>query len=213
MRARPLILGIAGGSGAGKTTVVNSIVAGLNSTEVAVIQHDSYYRDRGHIPEDERLGVNFDRPEALETELLVKHLSALIEGSSIAVPIYDFTTHTRTPETVHVEPTQLIIVEGILILADPALRQLLDIKVFVEADPDVRLVRRMERDMSERGRSFESVVQQYLHSVRPMHIEFVEPTKRYADLIIPEGGFNEVAVGLLTAKLDSVLYRNAPGPD
>jgi uridine kinase len=191
MRARPLILGIAGGSGAGKTTVVNSIVAGLNSTEVAVIQHDSYYRDRGHIPEDERLGVNFDRPEALETELLVKHLSALIEGSSIAVPIYDFTTHTRTPETVHVEPTQLIIVEGILILADPALRQLLDIKVF----------------------SFEAVGQQYLHSVRPMHIEFVEPTKRYADLIIPEGGFNEVAVGLLTAKLDSVLYRNAPGPD
>jgi len=184
---RPVVVGVAGGSGSGKTTVVRSILHQLRPDRVSVIHHDSYYWDYSHLPPDTRARINFDHPDALETSLLVAHLQELLEGRSVEVPVYDFTTHTRTDETVHVRPTEAIIVDGILVLAVPELRRLMDIKIFVDTDADVRFIRRLERDLDERGRSVKSVIEQYQTTVRPMHLEFVEPSKRHADILVPEG--------------------------
>ena len=203
--SRPVLLGVAGGSGSGKTTVVRAIVEALAPEEVSVVHHDSYYRDLEDFAEDERARVNFDHPDALETGLLVRHLRELLEGRSVRVPVYDFTTHSRTGETRIVEPTDVIIVDGILVLAEPELRRLLDIRVFVDTAPDIRFIRRMERDIRERGRSLESVVEQYTGTVRPMHLEFVDPSKRHADVIVPRGGHNQVAVDMLVTKVRAVL--------
>ncbi len=206
---KPTIIGVAGGSGSGKTTVVDAIVESLGTDQVTVIQHDSYYFDRSDIPPAERADINYDHPDALETALLVDHLADLLAGQTVAVPQYDFTSHTRESTTAIVWPRRAVIVEGILILADKALRQLMDIKVFVDADPDLRIIRRLERDVSQRGRSLDSVVRQYLKTVRPMHLEFVEPSKRYADIIIPEGGHNDVAVDMLITKIKSLVSADA----
>lgn len=206
---RPIILGVAGGSGSGKTTVVNSIVQNLGSDQVSVIHHDSYYRDTGHLTLAERRDINYDHPDSLETELLVEHLRELREGRPAAIPVYDFAEHIRQPQRQHVLPRKVIIVDGLLILWDAQLRTLMDIKVFVDTDADIRFIRRLERDIRERGRSAESVIVQYLRTVRPMHLEFVEPSKRYADLILPKGGHNLVAVDMLVTKVRSVLAGDA----
>ena len=200
-----IVIGVAGGSGSGKTTVVREIVRHLGPDQVAVIHHDSYYRDTGHLPLQERMGINYDHPDALETELLVQHVRALQAGETVDVPVYDFTMHTRAAEVQRTPPRKAIIVDGLLILFDRELRELMDVKVFVDTDADLRFIRRLSRDLKERGRSVDSVVEQYTSTVRPMHLEFVEPSKRYADLIIPEGGFNHVAVDMLITKIRAVL--------
>jgi len=197
---KPVIIGVAGGTGSGKTTVVREIVRQLGP-DVAVIQHDSYYRDRSGIPPEERRRINYDHPDALETALLAEHLRALQNGQPIGVPVYDFPTHTRTAKVLSVAPKRAIIVEGILVLADPDLRSRMDIRVFVDTDPDLRMIRRLERDVRERGRTLESVIAQYLETVRPMHMEFVEPSKRHAHVIVPEGGENDVAVDMLVSRI------------
>ncbi|TVP47449.1 MAG: uridine kinase [Gemmatimonadales bacterium] len=202
---RPVIVGVAGGSGSGKTTVVREILHRLRPDRVGVVHHDAYYRDFAHLPPDTRATINFDHPESLETELLESHLQALLRGESIEAPVYDFTTHTRSAETIRVGPTDVIIVDGILVLAEARLRQLMDIRIFVDTDADLRFVRRLSRDMGERGRTLDSVIRQYLESVRPMHLDFVEPSKRWADVIIPEGGENRVAIDMVVTKLASVL--------
>jgi uridine kinase len=196
-----LLLGVAGGSGSGKTTVVEEILQSLHPSPVSVIHHDAYYRDLAHRPFEERVAVNFDHPDALETELLVEHLTLLRNGQGVDVPVYDFSTHTRTSRNRRVEATGVIIVDGILVLADERLRDLLDVKVFVDTDPDIRFIRRLRRDMKERGRSLESVVEQYEKTVRPMHQAFVEGSRLHADIIIPEGGRNRVAIDLLVSRL------------
>jgi len=198
---RPVIIGVAGGSGSGKTTVVREIVSRLGPDDVALIQHDSYYRDRSELSPTERAQVNYDHPDALETSLLVEHVRSLRDGHSVDVPVYDFSTHTRTAEVVPLAPRKVVIVEGILVLADPDLRAQMAMRVFVDTDPDIRMIRRLRRDMKERGRTLESVVTQYLESVRPMHLEFVEPSKRHAHIIIPEGGENFVAIEMLVARI------------
>lgn len=196
-----ILLGVAGGSGSGKTTVVEEILRGLHPQPVSVIHHDAYYKDLAHLPFKERVEVNFDHPDALETTLLVEHLLELRNGNAVEVPVYDFATHTRTSRVQPVEPTGIIIVDGILVLAEPRLRDLLDIKVFVDTDADIRFIRRLRRDMRERGRSLESVVEQYMGTVRPMHLAFVEGSRAQADIIIPEGGKNRVAIDLLVSRL------------
>lgn len=205
---KSVIIGVAGGSGSGKTTVVRGIVEEMGPDDVTVIQHDSYYCDRSDISPTERAGLNYDHPDALETSLLVEHVRQLLTGSPVQVPVYDFSTHTRTSETISVTPRRVVILEGILVLADPDLRSLMDIKVFVDTDSDIRMIRRLERDVRERGRSMESVIRQYLETVRPMHLEFVEPSKRYAHLIIPEGGQNTVAVDMLITKIRSIVHSH-----
>ncbi len=200
-----IIIGVAGGTGSGKTTVSSAILDRVGRDEIAYIQHDSYYRDRSFLPPEERANANFDHPDALESELLAQHLGALKAGQAVDVPLYDFTTHTRKHETVRVEPRKVILVEGILIFAEKALRELMDIKVFVDTDADVRFIRRLQRDISERGRTVESVIRQYTETVRPMHLEFVEPSKRYADIIVPEGGFNVTAIDMIVAKLRDMI--------
>lgn len=202
---RPIIVGVAGGTGSGKTTIVREMLKGIDPDNVLLIQHDSYYRDRSHLPSEERANINYDHPDALETSLLIQHLKQLLAGEPTDIPIYDFVTHTRKAEWRRVQPCKVIVVEGILILADPSLRELFDIKVFVDTDPDIRFIRRLERDIAERGRTRESVVAQYMHTVRPMHLEFVEPSKRYADVIVPEGGHNLVAVDMIVTKIRSVI--------
>jgi len=206
---RPIIIGVAGGSGSGTTTVVRRIIERLGPDQVTVIHHDSYYRRHADLSPEERQKLNYDHPDALETSLLIHHLEELREGRPVEIPVYDFTRHDRLAETETAPPRKVIIVDGILILWDPALRSLLDIKVFVDTDADIRFIRRLTRDVAERGRSVDSVIRQYTETVRPMHLEFVEPSKRYADLIIPEGGHNSVAVDMLIAKIDSIL-RSAP---
>jgi len=203
--ARPIIIGVAGGSGSGKTTVVREIIRGLGRGQVTVIHHDSYYRDTGHLPLEARARINYDHPDSLETPLLVTHLHRLMRGECVEVPVYDFAQHERRPETERAEARKVVIVDGLLILWASELRELMDIKIFVDTDADIRFIRRLERDMAERGRSAESVVEQYLGTVRPMHLEFVEPSKRYADIIVPEGGFNRVAVDMLVTKVKSIL--------
>ncbi len=201
----PIIIGVAGGSGSGKTTVVQEIVRDLGSNQVTVIQHDSYYYDRSDVPTEERVDINYDHPDALETTLLITHLELLGQGQPVEVPRYDFTNHARLRATDTAQPRKVIIVEGILILVDRALRDLMDIKVFVDTDSDISFIRRLHRDMKERGRSLDSIVQQYLKTVRPMHLEFVEPSKRHAHIIIPEGGHNQVAVDMLITKIHSIV--------
>jgi uridine kinase len=198
---RPVIIGVAGGSGSGKTTVVREIVSRLGPDDVALIQHDSYYRDRSELSPTERAKVNYDHPDSLETSLLVEDVRSLQDGHAVNVPVYDFSTHTRTAEVVPLAPRKVVIVEGILVLADQDLRAQMAMRVFVDTDPDIRMIRRLRRDMKERGRTLDSVVTQYLESVRPMHLEFVEPSKRHAHIIIPEGGENFVAVEMLVARI------------
>jgi uridine kinase len=202
---RPIIVGVAGGTGSGKTTIVREMLKGIDPDNVLLIQHDAYYKDRSHLPREERANINYDHPNALETSLLIRHLKQILAGESADIPIYDFVTHTRKSECRTVKPCKVIVVEGILILADPSLRELFDIKVFVDTDPDIRFIRRLERDIAERGRTRESVVAQYMQTVRPMHLEFVEPSKRYADVIVPEGGHNLVAVDMIVTKIRSVI--------
>jgi uridine kinase len=201
----PLVIGIAGGSGSGKTTVTNAIIAAVGAAQVALLQQDSYYRDFGALSPEQRLAINWDHPDALEDELLIAHVAALRAGRAVAVPRYDFRTYRRLAEATPVSPRPVIIVEGILILVERELRNLMDIKVFVDIDPDVRFVRRLERDLSERGRSVASVIAQYMGTVRPMHLEFVEPSKRYADIIVPQGGHNRVAIEMLVARVQASL--------
>jgi uridine kinase len=204
-----LVIGIAGGTGSGKTTVARTIATALPAERMAFLEFDAYYRDREDLTYDERCKLNFDHPEALETELLIQHLVELRAGRGIDVPIYDFKTHRRLVESRRVEAAPVVIVEGILTFVDERLRELLDIKIFVDTDPDIRVFRRIRRDMEHRGRSFESVREQYYKTVRPMHLQFVEPSKRWADLIIPEGGNNRVALDLIVVKLKSVLDAHA----
>lgn len=201
----PLVIGIAGGSGSGKTTVANVILARVGPDRIAYLPHDAYYRDLSHLSPMLRMQVNFDHPDSLETELMIEHIRSLKDWCGVDLPVYDFTHHARTDQTIRIEAQRVIIVEGILILAEPELRKLLDVKIFVDTDPDVRLIRRLQRDITERGRTTESVIKQYLETVRPMHLEFVEPSKRYADVIIPEGGFNTVAMDMVIARIQSLL--------
>jgi uridine kinase len=201
----PLVIGIAGGSGSGKTTVACAILDGVGRERIAFLQHDSYYKDLGTLPPNQRTAINFDHPNSLETELLIDHIKTLKAGLPIQVPIYDFKHHTRTDQFIEVLPQRVILVEGILIFAEAALRELFDVKIFVDTDDDIRLIRRMQRDITERGRTVDSVITQYMATVRPMHLEFVEPSKRYADLIIPEGGLNQVAMEIVIARIESML--------
>jgi uridine kinase len=196
-----LIIGVAGGTGSGKTTVAQNLAAAMPKDESLIVEHDWYYRDRSGLSEDERRQVNYDHPDALETPLLVQHLKRLRAGEVVQAPRYDFKTHTRRTDSRTLLPTRAVIVEGILVLAEPDLRSQFDIKIFVDTDADLRVLRRIWRDLGERGRSFESVREQYIATVRPMFLEFVEPSKRYADLIIPEGGENTVAMDVLVARL------------
>jgi uridine kinase len=204
-RGLPVVFGVAGGTGSGKTTVARAILDQIGAEQVAYLPHDAYYRELSHLPKEERARINFDHPDALETELLVEHVKRLLAGDPIELPVYNFTTHTRTDETIHVEPAPIILVEGILIFSEPALRDLMDIRIYVDTDADIRFIRRLERDITERGRTVESVIAQYLTTVRPMHLEFVEPSKRHANVIVPEGGFNQVAMTMIAARLKELL--------
>ena len=204
--ATPLVIGIAGGSGSGKTTLANIILERVGEERIAFLPHDAYYHDLSSLSPERRARVNFDHPDSLDTELLITHINDLKINKSINRPIYDFKDHTRTSESILIEPQPVIMVEGILIFVDAPLRSLLDVKVFVDTDADIRFIRRMERDIQERGRTAESVVRQYLATVRPMHLEFVEPSKRYADVIVPEGGLNTVAMEMVVARLESLLH-------
>lgn len=204
-----LIIGIAGGTGSGKTTVVNKILSSFPAGEVAVIPQDSYYKDSSHIPPQERSKINFDEPDAIEWTLLVEHLNQLRQGRAIEMPTYSYLTCTRQEETVRVEPRDVVIVEGILVLTDPVLRKMMDVKCFVDADADERLIRVIARDCIERGRTPQLVIDRYEEVLKPMHCRYIEPCKRYADLIIPQGGTNSVAIGLLTDYIDGRLKKAA----
>ncbi|MDK3161632.1 uridine kinase [Anaerolineae bacterium CFX9] len=202
---RPVTIAVAGGTGSGKTTVSNAILERVGSANIAYIPHDAYYKDRKDVPLLNQDTVNFDHPDALETSLMIEHIQKLRNWEAVDVPVYDFTNDRRTEHTIHVEPQPIILVEGILIFAEPALRPLFDVKIFVDADADMRFIRRLKRDIIERGRTVESVISQYLATVRPMHLDFVEPTKRYADVIIPEGGYNQVAIDMVSDRIKSLL--------
>jgi len=202
---QPLIIGVAGGTGSGKTTVANAIIDRVGRERIALVEHDSYYRDQSGKPPEVRARVNYDHPDSLETELMIEHLRQLRAGYPIEMPVYDFAIHTRKRETKRIDPRPVILVEGILIFVDHTLRDMFDVKVFVDTDADIRLIRRLQRDLEERGRTFESVITQYRESVRPMHLEFVEPSKRYADVILPEGGFNAVGLDLIAARVQMLL--------
>lgn len=201
----PIIVGIAGGTGSGKTTVAKAIYDRVGADRIEWISHDSYYRNFEGLSSEEKHHINYDHPDSLETELLCRHLDVLTKGSGVEVPIYDFTTHSRKTETLRVEPRKVVIVEGILVLAEVELRKRIDIKLFVDTPADIRFVRRLMRDITVRGRSVESVIEQYVTTVRPMHEEFVEPSKRHADLIIPEGGENLVAIDAIIARVEHLL--------
>ena len=202
-----ILVGIAGGTGSGKTTLANTLIDTLDEENTIFIPHDNYYKDRSHLPFAEREKVNYDHPDAFETELLISHLKKIKKGKKIKMPQYDYSTHTRKEKTIEVKPKPLIIVEGILVLADEKLRNLFDIKLFVDTDADIRILRRLKRDINDRNRSFESVYEQYLATVKPMHEAFVEPSKSHADIIIPEGGMNDVANNLLLTKLETYLAQ------
>lgn len=205
-QVQPLVIGIAGGTGSGKTTVSNAILNRVGMDRISFLPHDSYYRDLSHLTLEQRRLVNFDHPDSLESDLLVKHILQLKNWQPVELPIYDFTTHSRTTRTVLIQPRRIILVEGILIFYEPDLRQLFDVKIFVDTDADIRFIRRLQRDIIERGRTADSVVAQYLNTVRPMHLEFVEPSKRYADVIIPEGGLNTVALDMVIARIEALLH-------
>jgi uridine kinase len=203
---RSLVVGIAGGTGSGKTTVAHKLAAAMPEGRCVTIEHDAYYRDQSHLPPDERATINYDHPASLESTLLAEHLRELRGGKPVDVPIYDFATHTRRAEKRRVVPAAVIIVEGILVFCDASLREQMDIKIFVDTDADIRLMRRIRRDLEVRGRTFQSVRDQYYATVRPMHLEYVEPTKRWADLIVPEGGDNRIALDVLLGQLGRIAF-------
>jgi uridine kinase len=207
---RPLIIAVVGGTGSGKTTVARGIHDSLGGGAV-LLDQDAYYRDLAHLTLDERRQVNFDHPDSIDTELLIRHLEALAAGEAIEKPTYDFAAHTRAAQRERVEPSEVIIVEGILLLTDPRLRELFDIRIFVDVGDDVRFIRRLLRDTRERGRTMDNVIQQYLSTVRPMHLEFVEPSKRHADVILPEGGFNRIGIEMVQARVERELARRRAG--
>ena len=202
---KPILIGIAGGTGSGKSTVANAIYNALPKESIGKIEQESYYKDQSALSYEERIKTNYDHPDAFDTELLISHLEDLRNGKSIEKPIYDFEKYNRKSETVKMGSKDIIIIEGILILVEPKIREMLDIKLFVDTDADVRIMRRLQRDIKERGRTIDSVVHQYLNVVRPMHLQFVEPTKRYADLIIPEGGYNKVAIDIMIVKVNEIV--------
>lgn len=206
----PIIIGIAGGSGSGKTTVTNAIIGDLDRIYISVVQHDSYYRDITTYRVKSAAEINFDHPDSLDTSMLIEHIRMFKEGSSFDQPMYNFATHSRMKETVRINPTEILIIEGILIFVEKELRELMDIKIFVDTDDDERLLRRLKRDIVERGRSLDSVIHQYISTVKPMHLEFVEPSKRWADIIIPKGGENRVAIDMVIAKIRSLIFAHVP---
>jgi uridine kinase len=199
-----MVIGIAGGSGSGKTTISHAVVDAVGAEVIALIQHDAYYRDNSHLEFEERTKINYDHPDSLESELLIQHLTELRSGRAIEVPVYDFSVHTRTEETVPVIPEAVVLIEGILVLAEPELRKLMDLRIYIDTDSDLRFIRRLRRDIEERGRTVESVTKQYMGSVRPMHLQFVEPSKRYADIIVPDG-YNHSVVGTVTSMIRNFL--------
>lgn len=205
---RPIIIGVAGGSGSGKTTVALKILEQVGCGKIGYISHDSYYKDASHLPMAERAKINYDHPDSLDNELFIAHLTKLKNGEAIDMPIYDFATYSRSKETKRIEPQPIILVDGILLFTDARLCKLMDVKIFVDTDADMRFIRRLQRDIKERGRTSDSVINQYLTTVRPMHLEFVEPSKRYADVIIPEGGFNGVAIEMVASRIEALL-RNS----
>lgn len=202
---KPILIGITGGTGSGKSSIADSIYSSFSNECIAMIQQDMYYKDQSHLSMEERVLTNYDHPNAFDNDLIIEHLNSLLNAIAIDKPIYDFSNHNRAEETVRVEPRRIIIVEGILILENKELRDLLDIKVYVDTDADIRILRRMVRDINERGRTVESVINQYLDIVRPMHMQFIEPTKRFADIIVPEGGQNKVAIDILVSKIKDIL--------
>jgi uridine kinase len=204
---KPLIMGIAGGSGSGKTTVARRVAEAMPGASVALVEMDSYYKNLTHLTYEERRHVNWDHPDAFDIDLFVSQLSRLAAGEAIDKPVYDFVTHARAPESVRVEPTQVVVIDGILLFVDARVRELCDVKVYVDADADIRLLRRMRRDMRKRGRPLEEIIEQYLTTVRPMHLEFVEPSKRYADIIVPRGGRNQVAIEMIVARIRHRLHE------
>ncbi|ALX48160.1 uridine kinase [Lentibacillus amyloliquefaciens] len=208
MTEKPVVIGVAGGSGSGKTSVTRSICERFQDKTILVIEQDYYYKDQSHLPFEERLNTNYDHPLAFDNDLLISHIHDLLDHKTIQKPVYDYKMHTRSNEVVSVQPKEVIILEGILILEDPRLVDLMDIKVYVDTDADVRIIRRLSRDIKERGRTLDSVIEQYENIVRPMHLQFVEPTKRYADIIIPEGGQNHVAIDIMATKVEKILSRN-----
>ncbi len=210
-QSSPIFIGIAGGTGSGKTTVANVILDSVGAERIAFLTHDAYYLDQGHLTLEERRKVNYDHPHALDTGLLIEHIKKLKKWQSIQMPVYDFTLYTRTGESIVIQPKKVILVEGILIFTEPELRKLFDVKIFVDTDADIRFIRRFDRDINERGRTLQSVINQYLNTVRPMHMEFVEPSKRYADVIIPEGGLNTVAMDMVIARIESLINTDKMG--
>ncbi len=202
-----IFIGVAGGSGSGKTTVANNLVKAFKSEDAVLVEQDAYYKELNHLSLEEKAKVNFDHPNSIEFELLRKHLLSLAKGNPIERPIYDFKTHSRKNETIDIQPSRIVIVEGILLFAVPEIRELFDVKIFVDTDADEMLLRRIERDINERGRTFNCVKDQYLHTVKPMYLEFCEPSKRYADVIIPRGGENKIAINMIIAKLKRYLQK------
>jgi uridine kinase len=202
---KPFLLGVAGGSGSGKTTVAERLAGIVGGTDLALLRLDAYYRDRNHLPFAEREAINYDHPDAFDWPLLLDHVAALVDGLEVQVPVYDFATYRRLPERVTVAPSRIVVVEGILVLYEPELRERFDLKVFVDTDDDVRFIRRLERDLAERERSAASVIDQYLTTVRPSHLQFIEPSKRYADVIVPHGGMNAPALDVLLARMRELL--------
>ncbi|HEY81455.1 MAG TPA: uridine kinase [Caldilineae bacterium] len=205
MSLSPIVVGVAGGSGSGKTTVVHRILDQVGWDRIAYLPHDAYYKDAAHLPWNQRVHLNYDHPNSLDNDLLIAHLQMLLRGEPVDAPIYDFATHTRKAETRRVLPSPVILVEGILVFVDPRLREMMDIKIYVDTPADERFIRRLLRDIRERGRSVEAVVEQYQSTVRPMHLKFVEPSKQYADIIIPEGGHNDVAMEMVIGRIESLL--------
>lgn len=209
MQRKPVVIGVAGGSGSGKTSVSKAVYESFNDHSILMIEQDFYYKDQTHLPFEERLKTNYDHPLAFDTDLLIDHIEKLLRYETIEKPVYDYNIHTRSKETITVEPKDVIIIEGILILEDERLRDLMDIKLFVDTDADLRIIRRLTRDIKDRGRTMDSVIDQYVNVVRPMHNQFIEPTKRYADIIIPEGGQNHVAIDLMVTKIQTILEQKS----